>query len=100
MEIASYLPKWSNESGLRPVRPGIASLSKRWQVAVEPLVFRDVRVKSTELDKFTSAFSAYPDRRRYLRNLNLHIMLPRTGGCPRPGSGRLEELVKMKFRIA
>lgn len=61
--IASYLPKRNGDgdganANRRLVRPAIATLSRKWQFAVEPLVFRAVRIKSTELDEFASVFSA------------------------------------------
>jgi hypothetical protein len=85
VHIASYLPapprKYPTDtttaSDDRLVRPRIASVSRKWQFAVEPFVFRDIRVKSTELDEFASVFSAAQSRRRsLLKELTADIILP------------------------
>jgi len=61
--IASYLPKPSGDGASsnadsRLVRLAIASVSRKWQFAVEPLVFRSMELESTDLDEFASVFSA------------------------------------------
>ncbi|KAL2181738.1 uncharacterized protein P884DRAFT_266151 [Thermothelomyces heterothallicus CBS 202.75] len=75
--IASYLPKRSGDgdgvnANRRLVRPAIATLPRKWQFAVEPLVFRTVRIKSTELDEFADADA---DRGHYESNQDRHRLV-------------------------
>ena len=85
VNIASYLPKHLDDGKIplplvasnALVRPGIASLSRRWQFAVESTVFRDIELKSTEMDEFSGIFSAAQShRRRFLKDLSYNIILP------------------------
>ncbi|KAK6952449.1 hypothetical protein Daesc_006986 [Daldinia eschscholtzii] len=61
--IASLIPKRLSDE---LIRPGLASLSKSWQAAIEAYVFRDLRIKNTELSEFLAVFS---DTRRPLSRL-------------------------------
>jgi hypothetical protein len=77
--IALYLPKWLEDNGsatdAQLARP--ASLSRKWQFSVEPAVFREIKLKSTELDAFASVFStSQSHRRRLLKSLVFNIVLP------------------------
>ncbi|KAL2257041.1 hypothetical protein VTK26DRAFT_749 [Humicola hyalothermophila] len=83
VKIAGYLPESVPDSqaggrgGISRIRPVLASLSRKWQLAVEPLNFKSLFLKSTEIDKFASVFSAsQPHRRSSLRYLELRIDLP------------------------
>ncbi|KAK8084866.1 hypothetical protein PG997_006137 [Apiospora hydei] len=71
-EIASYLPI-RHEDGL--VRPALATLSRSWQSAIEPLTFKLLQITSDDLQDFYSAFANIP-RRGFLRELHLDIFLP------------------------
>ncbi len=76
--IVSHLPIWIRnpaQSRAELVRPGIASVSRKWQFAVERLVFRDVQFKNTELGLFASIFSD-PRRRALIETLRFEIVLP------------------------
>lgn len=94
--IASFLPKTLDTgnaseslpspgaSDERPgilVRPGIASLSRAWQSAIETITFREIHIKSNqpELETFKGALSDLPrcsHRRRALRKLHYDVVLP------------------------
>lgn len=94
--IASYLPETRDfkfrrlfedvmaaKQAKRPppfAQPSIAafaSLSRRWQLAVEPLLFREIRVRSVELDEFAAIYStSQSHRRRLLKYLRFEILLP------------------------
>ena len=76
--IVSHLPKWTDDVA-QPrrelVRPKIASVSRKWQLAVERVVCREVRFKNAELDAFASVFSQ-PRRRALIETLRFEIVLP------------------------
>jgi hypothetical protein len=81
--IVSYLPKHTTAQAetaqtTQLVRPRIACLSRKWQFAVERLVYREVRFKHTELDEFAAVFSQ-PRRRGLLQTLQFEIVLPSYG---------------------
>ncbi|OTB17080.1 hypothetical protein K445DRAFT_316575 [Daldinia sp. EC12] len=70
--IASLIPQRVSD---KLIRPGLASLSKSWQAAIEAYVFRDLRIKNTDLSEFFAVFSG-THRRRLLRTLGFDIVLP------------------------
>lgn len=74
-KIAGYLP--DRHQGKR-IRPALATLSRAWQCAIEPLTFRSLRITSDHLGDFFYPAFATPrtHRRRLLRDLNLDIVLP------------------------
>ena len=90
--IVSYLPKHTTAQArtaqtaqtaqttqtTQLVRPCIACLSRKWQFAVERLVYREVRFKHTELDEFAAIFSQ-ASRRGLLQTLRFDIVLPSYG---------------------
>jgi hypothetical protein len=58
-------------------RPGIGSLSNKWQAALEPYIYGELHVKSTELDQFASSFhDSQGHRRPMLRSLYFRTVLP------------------------
>ncbi|KAL4810227.1 hypothetical protein BDV18DRAFT_54824 [Aspergillus unguis] len=52
-----------------------ATISRRWQVAVERYTMADIKKYNSELDMFRQVFS-FPRRRKYLRKLRYEIDLP------------------------
>lgn len=72
-KVAGYLPE--RHEGKR-IRPALATLSRSWQSAIEPLTFKSLRITSDDLGEFYPAFANYKPRRRYLRDLRLEIVLP------------------------
>jgi hypothetical protein len=75
----SWDEDWRPETASRPplVRPGIASLSRKWQAALEPYIYRDLHIMSTELDQFASIFrDSQAHRRPMLKSLYFRIVLP------------------------
>ena len=63
------------QTGRELVRPKIACVSRKWQLAVERVVCREVRFKNAELDAFASVFSR-PRRRALIETLRFEIVLP------------------------
>lgn len=58
-------------------RPRIATVSRMWQRAIEPLIFRSLRITSEDLAAFISLFSpASNPRRSLLKELRFDIVLP------------------------
>jgi hypothetical protein len=55
-------------------RPVLATISWKWQRAIERRSFRALELKSTELDEFETIITGA--RRRYLRVLRYQIVLP------------------------
>ncbi|KAK3986389.1 hypothetical protein QBC44DRAFT_361601 [Cladorrhinum sp. PSN332] len=77
IKIASHLPRAVSDEDARLVRPGIASISRKWQSVVEEHTFRKLKITNTELPKFASIFSAPQSHRRaLLKSLNFSIILP------------------------
>ncbi|AEO57637.1 hypothetical protein MYCTH_2304023 [Thermothelomyces thermophilus ATCC 42464] len=66
----------------RLARPAIATLSRKWQFAVEPLVFRAVRIKSIELDESSRPSSRHPIPATPPKL----VEEPRVGRCCAPGA--------------
>ena len=68
------------------VRPALATLSRRWQLAVESTTFREIRLSSVDLDDFRRFFLAESNRHRrpLLRTLLFTVLLPSriTAGAP------------------
>lgn len=60
------------------VRPALATLSRRWQHAIEAITFRSIRLSSADLDDFGRIFLAEsnPHRRPLLRSLFFTVVLP------------------------
>jgi hypothetical protein len=52
------------------------TVSRRWQFSVERLTFRDIRLKSTDLERFSDIFSDHR-RREVLGAIEYHVILPR-----------------------
>ncbi|KAI6080293.1 hypothetical protein F4821DRAFT_251792 [Hypoxylon rubiginosum] len=75
--IASFLPWGSGrDTQHKPlIRPGVASLSRAWQAAVESVTFQELHINNTELVAFSDHFSRI-HRRRFLRKLNFSVVLP------------------------
>ncbi|KAI9164013.1 hypothetical protein HJFPF1_05648 [Paramyrothecium foliicola] len=80
--IISFIPKYSGHasptSEHKLIRPGLATVSHAWQEAVEPLTFKELHIKDTELWKLCEVFSrARGARRRHLlRTLHYDVVLP------------------------
>ncbi|KAI1137695.1 hypothetical protein F5Y05DRAFT_58457 [Hypoxylon sp. FL0543] len=74
VDIVSFLPKALDGNG-RPFRPGLASLSRAWQAAVEPVTFEKLHITSAEFPEFSAKFSNV-NRRRFLKVLHFDIVLP------------------------
>ncbi|KAI1428610.1 hypothetical protein F5Y12DRAFT_730834 [Xylaria sp. FL1777] len=55
-------------------RPALATISRQWQAAIERQTFRNIRVKSTDLDRFRE--TVQNDRRRYVNTIEYIIVLP------------------------
>lgn len=55
-------------------RPVLATISQKWQRAIEGRLFRTLELRSTELDEFERILTG--TRRRYLRVLRYYIVLP------------------------
>jgi hypothetical protein len=51
------------------------TVSQRWQSSVERLTFRDIRLKSTDLERFSDIFSDHR-RREVLATIEYHVILP------------------------
>jgi hypothetical protein len=80
-QIASYIPqKIQNDSsdGGKLIRPGIATVSRAWQEAIEPLVFQNLHIRDEDLVMFNSIFSQSSGHRRrnFLRHLYFDNVLP------------------------
>lgn len=58
-------------------RPALATVSRRWQTAIERQTFRHISLKSTDLDAFEKIVRG--DRRRFLRSIQYTIVLPTYG---------------------
>ncbi|KAI1074275.1 hypothetical protein F5B20DRAFT_563970 [Whalleya microplaca] len=67
-EIGEYLSKSNFD------RPALATISRRWQGAIERHTFREISANSTELERFRDIVQH--DRRRYVKKLNYLIILP------------------------
>jgi hypothetical protein len=55
-------------------RPDLATISRKWQGAIESRLFRSLGPRSAELDEFESIMVGA--RHRYLRVLRFYIVLP------------------------
>lgn len=78
--VASYLPRWENQdradsSERDPaLLPPYATISRSWQHVIECQTFREITVKSTEIDRFSHIVAKH--RRNLLRRLELNVILP------------------------
>ena len=78
--IASYLQRWEHEDGIsisergRALLPAYSTISKSWQYAIEGQTFREIAVKSTEIDDLSHIVVNH--RRKLLRRLELNVILP------------------------
>ncbi|KAI0099327.1 hypothetical protein GGR51DRAFT_535687 [Nemania sp. FL0031] len=54
--------------------PALATVSRRWQSAIERRTFRDIHVRSDDLARFEELVQ--DDRRRYVRGIKYTIVLP------------------------
>ncbi|KAH7035993.1 uncharacterized protein B0I36DRAFT_347700 [Microdochium trichocladiopsis] len=67
--IVSYVARISAVASL-------ASVSHRWRVSVERRTFREIHLKSSELDFFEHICRQRPDRQQYIRTIQFSIILP------------------------
>lgn len=77
--VASYLQRWEHEnradiSERGALLPAYATLSRSWQHAIERRTFRQIVVKSTEIEDFSRIVVNH--RRKLLRRLELNVILP------------------------
>ena len=78
--IVSYLQRWEHEDRAnssergRALLPAYATISPSWQYAIERQTFREVAVKSIEIDEFSRIVVQH--RRTLLRRLELDVVLP------------------------
>ena len=78
--VVSYLPRWEHEDcgnisgrGLA-LLPAYAAISRSWQDLIERQTFREIIVRSTEIDHFSRI--VVNRRRKLLRRLELKVILP------------------------
>ena len=75
--IVSHIQRWEHpdytDKGLAFLPP-YAPISRSWQYAIEIHTFREVWVKSTELEWFSRIMGKH--RRKFLRRINFDIILP------------------------
>ena len=78
--VALYLQRWEHENRAnisergRALLPAYATISQSWQYAIEGQTFREIAVKSTEIDDFSRIVVNH--RRKLLRRLELNVILP------------------------
>ena len=78
--VASYLQRWEHEDQVnisergRALLPAYATISQSWQYAIEGQTFREIAVKSTEIDDFSRIVVNH--RRKMLRRLEINVILP------------------------
>ena len=78
--VASYLQRWEHQDRAntsargRALLPSYATISRSWQYAIERQTFREVAVKSREIDEFSRIVVKH--RRKLLRRLELNVVLP------------------------
>lgn len=78
--VASYLQRWDHEDCAdifergRALLPAYATISRSWQHAIEFQTFREIAVKSTEIENFSRI--VVNRRRKLLRRLQLNVILP------------------------
>ncbi|KXJ87072.1 hypothetical protein Micbo1qcDRAFT_179324 [Microdochium bolleyi] len=60
----------------KPACLALVTVSHKWQVTTERLVFRELNVKSTELDLFKSYVHDNPHRRASVRTIDFFVVLP------------------------
>jgi hypothetical protein len=78
--VASYLPRWEHEDRANisergpALLPSYATISRSWQHVIECQTFRDITVKSIEIDHFSRIVANH--RRKLLRRLELNVILP------------------------
>ncbi|KAJ2891387.1 hypothetical protein MKZ38_000513 [Zalerion maritima] len=58
--------------------PALATISRQWQRAIERHTFRNIRLRSTDLDRFQDVVQQ--DRRRYVHAIDYLVILPTYGG--------------------
>jgi hypothetical protein len=81
--IATFLPDPQQPDGIdhcqKPkfLRSRLATVSRQWQRAIEPLNFQSLHITSEDLEAFISAFSSTSSSRRsLLKELHFDIVLP------------------------
>ena len=78
--IASYLQRWEHEDRAgtsergQPLLPVHATISRSWQYAIESQTFREITIKSTEIENLSRIVVNH--RRKLLRRLQLNVVLP------------------------
>lgn len=77
-----------NRQALPSNLPPYATISSVWKRAIEFITFREIDLKSTELEVFDTNLTG--DRRELLRDLRLHVVLPNYDD---QACGRFEETV-------
>ena len=78
--VASYLQRWEHEDRAnisergRALLPAYATISRSWQYAIERQTFREVTLKSIQIDELSRTVVKH--RRKFLRRLELNVVLP------------------------
>ncbi|OTA90882.1 hypothetical protein M434DRAFT_33236 [Hypoxylon sp. CO27-5] len=67
--------QWENDRQRVRVWPGLATLSRTWQAAIEKVTFERLTIASTDFSEFSTAFSTV-HRRRLLQSLYFTVILP------------------------
>lgn len=76
-KIAAFVPDPRQPGGKDHRRSRLATVSRQWQRAIEPLTFRSLRITGEDLGDFISAFSSTSSSRRsFLKDLYFNIVLP------------------------
>ncbi|ROW00453.1 hypothetical protein VPNG_07928 [Cytospora leucostoma] len=78
-------------------RAPYACISRKWQAAVEPYIFAQISLKSSELPTFAAAFSSSPYRRLLLRRIAYDVCL-HTHGDSRADHARNSEAFGSSMR--
>lgn len=55
-------------------RPKLATISRKWQLAIERQTFQDILLRSTNLNRFKQVVRG--DRRRYVKKIEYIVLLP------------------------
>ncbi|POS79948.1 hypothetical protein DHEL01_v201656 [Diaporthe helianthi] len=72
--IAEHIPPWFGDTCAN--RPGLATLSRSWQSAIERQTFRSIKIQARDLEDFCTIFARCKRRRGLLRQLYLNITFP------------------------
>lgn len=78
--VVSYLPRWEHEDRANILErgstllPAYAAISRSWQDVIERQTFREIIVKSTEIDYFSRIMANR--RRKIVSRLELNVILP------------------------